>query len=165
MGNTLKSSAATDFFVDDDGTNKGIVSRGFGFVKGLMYYLTELEKLRPSAPPTESITRDYRLFQLEETTPTKMYLRKIDDGEYGEALQVAYDFGLDTDLVYQRRWEMSSFYKNDIDDFLRKITKRSYINEEVLNRIPSNIDHCRELLKFGLRGNDIYALRDRVRKN
>ena len=40
----------------------------------------------------------------------------------------------------------------------RKITKRSYINEQVLNRIPDNLDNCRELLKFGLKGNDLPAL-------
>ena len=42
--------------------------------------------------------------------------------------------------------------------FFRKITKRSYINEQVLNRIPDNLDNCRELLKFGLKGNDLPAL-------
>ena len=42
--------------------------------------------------------------------------------------------------------------------FKRKITKRSYINEQVLNRIPDNLYNCRELLKFGLKGNDLPAL-------
>ena len=28
----------------------------------------------------------------------RVSLRKIDDGEYGEALQVAYEYNLDTDL-------------------------------------------------------------------
>ena len=51
-------------------------------------------------------------------------------------LKVAYEYNLDTDLVYQRRWETSEFDQNAIEDFLRKITKRSYINEQVLNRIP-----------------------------
>ena len=46
----------------------------------------------------------------------------------------------------------------NISKFLRKITKRSYINEQVLNRIPDNLDNCRELLKFGLKGNDLPAL-------
>ena len=127
-------------------------------LQGIVYFLTEIERLKPAEVAGEALTREYSLFQLEQTTPNRLYLRKIDDGEYGEALQVAYEYNLDTDLVYQRRWETSDFDQNAIEDFLRKITKRSYINEQVLNRIPDNLDNCRELLKFGLKGNDLPAL-------
>ena len=48
--------------------------------------------------------------------------------------------------------------QKSFNKIFRKITKRSYINEQVLNRIPDNLDNCRELLKFGLKGNDLPAL-------
>ena len=87
-----------------------------------------------------------------------MYLRMIDAQEYGNALQIAYQFNLDSDLVYQRRWELSQFDRNAIDDFLSRIKKRSYIIEQCLQQIPKDLDDCRFLLKFGLRGTDLASL-------
>ena len=45
--------------------------------------------MRPAEKIGERITREYSLFKIAQTTPNRMYLRKIDDGEYGEALQVS----------------------------------------------------------------------------
>ena len=75
--------------------------------KSALYFLTELERLNPLSndSQTTKIKRDYKLFQLQRTTPAQMYLRLIDNGEYGRALEIAADYGLDTDLVYQKRWE------------------------------------------------------------
>ena len=54
----------------------------------------------------------------------------------------------------------SDFGKNAVDDFLRKITKRSYINEQIQYQLPETLDDCRELIKFGLKGNGLAALRE-----
>ena len=63
-------------------------------------------------------------------------------------------------MHYFRRWETSNFDSDAVEDFLRKISKRSYINEQCLIRIPEYLDNCRELLEFGLRGNSLAALRE-----
>ena len=72
---TIRTSTKTDFFLDDDLSDQGFLSKSLSFIKGLVYYLTELENLKPDSLPVETITREYSLFQLEQTTPAKMYLR------------------------------------------------------------------------------------------
>ena len=106
----------------------------------------------------QKVQRDFQLFRIEQTTPQRMYLRMIDAQEYGNALQIAFQFDLDSDLVYQRRWEMSPFNRHAINDFLSRIKKRSYIIEQCLQQIPTDLDDCRFLLQFGLRGTDLASL-------
>ena len=157
---SLKSSGTKDFF-DIEENEKTLVARSSDMLRGALYYLTEMERFNQAEQAaTSTVKRDYKLFQLQRTTPAQMYLRLIDDGEYGRALTVAADYGLDTDLVYQKRWETSDFGSNAIDDFLRKITKRSYINEQIQYQLPETLDACRELIKFGLKGNGLAALRE-----
>lgn len=158
---TLKSSQTKDFFEIDD-QEKSLVSRSLGMLQWALYYLTEMERLNPLSGESQAvkIKREYKLFQLQRTTPAQLYLRLIDNGEYGRALEIADEYGLDTDLVYQKRWESSDFGRHAVDDFLRKITKRSYINEQIQYQLPETLDACRELIKFGLKGNGLAALRE-----
>ena len=70
----IKSSQSKDFFGDDE-SEKSIVSKSFSFVKGIIYFLTEIERLKPAEVAGEALTREYSLFQLEQTTPNRLYLR------------------------------------------------------------------------------------------
>ena len=54
----------------------------------------------------------------------------------------------------------SDFGKNAVDDFLRKITKRSYINEQIQYQLPETLDDYHELIKSGQKGNGLSALRE-----
>ena len=94
-----------------------------------------------------------------------MYLRMIDSGDFGNALQTAHSFDLDPDLVYQRRWETSDFGKHAVTDFLSKIKKRSYILQQCFLQIPENLDDCRYLIDFGLQGTDLPTLKELDQKS
>ena len=146
-----------DFFLEP----KESSSQSSSFTSGLkqiLFYLTEIERFRPEDLPVEQIQRDFQFFRIEKTTPQRMYLRMIDAQDYGNALHIAQTYDLDTDLVYQRRWELSQFDQNSLHDFLSRIKKRSYVVEQCLSRIPKKLDDCRFLLKFGLKGTDVLSL-------
>ncbi len=94
----------------------------------------------------------------KSTTPEELFERKLNSEEYGEALQLAKSYKLDTDLVYQKQWRSKPITKATIMDYLSKIKKRSWILHECLTRVSTNIDTTKYLINFGLRGTDIDSL-------
>lgn len=48
----------------------------------------------------------------------RLYVRQIDNEEYGEALSLAHAYNLDSDLVYQRQWRKSTVSIASIQDYL-----------------------------------------------
>ncbi|KAH8040612.1 hypothetical protein HPB51_011927 [Rhipicephalus microplus] len=85
-------------------------------------------------------------------------LALIDAEEYGEALDLARTYGLDSDLVYQRQWRRSSASVAAIQDYLSKIKKCTWVIHECMERVPENLEAARQLLEFGLQGTDVEAL-------
>jgi len=65
---------------------------------------------------------------------------------------------LDTDLVYQTQWRKSELSLNAISEHLSKISKRSWVLNECVLRVPDTIEAARELLNFGLRGANLETL-------
>lgn len=51
-----------------------------------------------------SMRKIYRLFVFKETTPFKLFLKKLKEGEYSAALSLASTYQLNTDMIYQRQW-------------------------------------------------------------
>ncbi|PAA68002.1 hypothetical protein BOX15_Mlig011711g3, partial [Macrostomum lignano] len=100
-------------------------------------------------------SRDYRIVCFKRTSPAELFQWKLDSDEYGEALLLARNYGLDTDLVYQRQWQMSLMTRSAIDDFLVRINKRHWVLHECLHRVPKDLDSARDLLEFGLRATDV----------
>ncbi|XP_067139001.1 NBAS subunit of NRZ tethering complex-like [Centruroides vittatus] len=127
-------------------------------MKRALYYVTDSEKFQPPRKRPKILTRTYRLLCLKSTTPEELYSRKIDNEEYGEALALAKAYNLDCDLVYQRQWRKTPVSVASIQDYLSKITKRSWVLHECLERVPENIDAAKELLLYGLRGTDLETL-------
>lgn len=64
------------------------------------------------------LTNVYRLLCLKSTTPEELYARKINLEHYGEALDLAKRFGLNTDLVFQQQWKNKRVSKITIHDYL-----------------------------------------------
>ncbi|CAG2205929.1 NBAS [Mytilus edulis] len=145
-------------FEDSDDEETSFVSKTTKLTKDVLYYVTDMERFQPPRKRPKIINRTYRLVCLKSTTPEELYTRKIDHEEYGEALELAKAYGLDTDRVYQRQWKKSDVSIASIQDYLSKIKKRSWVFHECIERIPYNIDAMRELLEFGLKGTDLQAL-------
>ncbi|XP_042637798.1 neuroblastoma-amplified sequence [Orycteropus afer afer] len=133
-------------------------ARYFGYIKQGLYLVTEMERFAPPRKRPRAITKNYRLVSLRSTTPEELYQRKIESEEYEEALSLAYTYGLDTDLVYQRQWRKSAVNIASIQNYLSKIKKRSWVLHECLERVPENVDAVKELLQYGLKGTDLEAL-------
>ncbi|KAK2171516.1 hypothetical protein NP493_1055g01016 [Ridgeia piscesae] len=71
---------------------------------------------------------------------------------------LAKTYNLDCDLVYQRQWRRTPVSVASIQDYLSKISKRSWVLHECLERVPEDIDAMRGLLEYGLQGTDLEAL-------
>ncbi|XP_048258558.1 NBAS subunit of NRZ tethering complex-like isoform X1 [Haliotis rufescens] len=143
---------------DSDDEDATWYSRSTRVTKQVLYYLTDSERFQPPRKKPKLVTRIYKLICLKSTTPEELYAHKIDGEEYGEALALARTYGLDCDLVYQRQWRKSPVSVASIQDYLSKISKRSWVLHECLERVPDNIDAMWELLQYGLRGTDLPAL-------
>lgn len=67
-------------------------------------------------------------------------------------MSLAKTYNLDTDQVYQTQWRKSAFSLKAIQEHLAKVSKRSWVLNECISRVPDNFEAARELLNFGLRG-------------
>ena len=65
------------------------------------------------------------------STCAGLFIFEIDLEEYGEALELAQRFKLDTDLVYQRQWTKSPITVISIKDYLVSITVILYARRYV----------------------------------
>ncbi|KAG1649688.1 Neuroblastoma-amplified sequence [Nymphon striatum] len=135
-----------------------IIKKSKQTIKSVLFYVTDSERFQPPRKKPKIMTKTYRLLCLKSTTPEELYAHKIDCEEYGEALSLARDYGLDCDLVYQRQWRKSVASVSSIQDYLSKITKRSWVLHECLERVPENVDAAKELLQYGLCGTDVPTL-------
>ncbi|KAL5004597.1 hypothetical protein ScPMuIL_018053 [Solemya velum] len=147
-----------DEYDDSDDEDITWVSKATRFTKQMLYYVSDSERFKPPKKRPKLVNRTYRLVCLKSTTPEELFARKIDHEEYGEALALAKAYGLDSDLVYQRQWRKSPVSVATIQDYLSKISKRSWVLHECMERVPDNIDAMKELMEFGLRGTDLQAL-------
>ncbi|XP_041364061.1 neuroblastoma-amplified sequence-like isoform X2 [Gigantopelta aegis] len=154
----LVASGDSDDYDDSDDEEGSWVTKTTRYTKQVLFYLTDSDKFQPPRKKPKLVTRLYRLIWLKSTTPEELYARKIDGEEYGEALALAKAYKLDCDLVYQRQWRKSPVSVASIQDYLSKISKRSWVLHECLERVPDSVDAMRELLEYALRGTDLPAL-------
>lgn len=87
----------------------------------VLFWITDIERFRPPRkrkrkPPVWKET--HRMFLLRNITPQELFLQKIEAEEYGEALDLAKAYKLDSDLVYQRQWSKSPVSVHTIRDYL-----------------------------------------------
>ncbi|XP_052794949.1 NBAS subunit of NRZ tethering complex-like [Mya arenaria] len=151
-------SVTDDEDEDSEEEDAGLVSRSWGLAKNALHYLTDMDTFKPPKKKPKLVNRTYRLVCLKSTTPEELFARKLENEEYGEAKQLAQAYGLDVDLVYQRQWKKSAVERAAIQDYLSKISKRSWVLHECMERMSDRIDAMKELLEFGLRGTDLPAL-------
>ncbi|XP_015111242.1 neuroblastoma-amplified sequence [Diachasma alloeum] len=129
-----------------------LLDYSINLLKSLIYSITDIERFQPKRKKSKILQRTYRLLGLKSTTPEELYARKIDIEEYEDALSLANTYNLDKDLVHQTRWRKSEFSLAAINDHLSKVSKRSWVLNECISRVPDTLEAARELLNFGLRG-------------
>ncbi|ELT90143.1 hypothetical protein CAPTEDRAFT_162693 [Capitella teleta] len=154
----LEGDGHTDCEDSDDDMEATVVTRTTRYVRHALYFVTDMERFQPPRKKPRMVTRTYRLLCLKSTTPEELYARKIEHEEYGNALSLARAYSLDCDLVYQRQWRKSPVSVASIQDYLSKISKRSWVLRECLERVPDDYDAMLELLRYGLRGTDLEAV-------
>ncbi|XP_039307563.1 neuroblastoma-amplified sequence isoform X2 [Solenopsis invicta] len=152
-------SASSESEKDDDELEPvTILSYTTNLVQSTLYSITDIERFQPKRKKSKILHRTYRILNLKRTTPEELYSRKIDIEEYEEALALANTYNLDTDLVYQTQWRKSELSLNAITEHLSKISKRSWVLNECVVRVPDTLEAARELLNFGLRGANLETL-------
>ncbi|XP_011497218.1 PREDICTED: neuroblastoma-amplified sequence-like [Ceratosolen solmsi marchali] len=143
---------------EDESKPVTILSYTTNLMQSVLYSITDIENFQPKRKKSKVCHRTYRLLGLKSTTPEELYSRKIEIEEYEEALALATNYNLDPDLVYQTQWRKSEFSINAIQKFLSKVTKRSWVLNECISRVPENLEATRELINFGLRGANLETL-------
>ncbi|KAG7201140.1 hypothetical protein KM043_003931 [Ampulex compressa] len=153
------SEASSDSEREDDELEPiTIFNYTTNLVQSTLYSITDIEKFQPKRKKSKVLYRTYRILGLKSTTPEELYSRKIDIEEYDEALALANTYNLDTDLVYQTQWRKSELSLNAIQEHLSKVTKRSWVLNECVTRVPDTLEAARELLHFGLKGANLETL-------
>lgn len=105
---------------DEADPEDSIIRKSTSAMRSVLYWVTDSERFRPPRPKPRIRKKTYRLLGLKSTTPEELYSRKINNEEYGEALQLARTYGLDCDLVYQRQWRNHEVSVTTIEDYLSK---------------------------------------------
>lgn len=147
---------------DDDESSEdeepSIFAYSAQLVQKVLFFISDSDRFQPPRKKIKVMSKTYRLLCLKSTTPEELYTRKINNEEYGEALALAKTYNLDCDLVYQRQWRKMPVTVESINDYLSKITKRSWVLHECLERVPESFEAAKELLMYGLQGTDVKAL-------
>ncbi|XP_008201876.1 neuroblastoma-amplified sequence [Nasonia vitripennis] len=158
-GESPVSELSSDSERDDDESKPAtLLNYTTNLMQSALYSITDIEKFQPKRKKSRVFHRTYRLIGLKSTTPEELYSRKIEIEEYEEALNLAKTYNLDPDLVYQTQWRKSEFSVNAIQEHLSKVSKRSWVLNECVSRVPETLEATRELLNFGLRGANLETL-------
>ncbi|GBP44593.1 Neuroblastoma-amplified sequence [Eumeta japonica] len=108
-------------------------------IKSVLYTITDIEHFQPKPKKITIVSRIYRLLGIKSTTSNELFSRKIESGNYTEALNLASEFKLDSDLVYQQQWRKTPVSSEAIQKFLAilKCEKSTYMKDEY-DRLRSN---------------------------
>ncbi|KAF6217296.1 hypothetical protein GE061_001650 [Apolygus lucorum] len=118
-------------------------------IQNTIYYITDLETFQPKKKSVKVIQKIYRMIGVKSTTPEELFWRKIDSNEYSGALELAEEFGLNSDEVYKKLWRTSAVSSISITDNLSKIKNKSWVLNECVQRIPESFSGAEDLFKFG----------------
>ncbi|XP_046978708.1 NBAS subunit of NRZ tethering complex-like isoform X2 [Vanessa cardui] len=118
--------------------------------KSVLYTITDIETFQPKPKKITVVSRIYRLLGVKSTTPMELFSRKIESGNYTEALSLAETFDLDSDLVYQQQWRKNPVSTDAIHNYLSKVRKKIWAVHQCVDRLPESLPAANELLHFGL---------------
>lgn len=110
------------------------------------FLLLEESELSGSKPRTS-----FKVLYFQSSSPQELFLRKISEGDFGEAIILARHYQLDTDLVYLEQWRNSSYNKDAVNDCLGKLKSNKSKIAQAIMAVPSSLDDMEILLKYGIR--------------
>ncbi|XP_062524518.1 NBAS subunit of NRZ tethering complex [Bombyx mori] len=119
-------------------------------LKSVLFAITDIETFQPKPKRITVVSRVYRLLGVKSTTPAELFSRKIESGKYTEALALAEEFGLDSDLVYQQQWRKNPVSTEAIQKYLSKVSKKIWAVHQCVDRLPETLPAAKELLQFGI---------------
>ncbi|XP_060808469.1 NBAS subunit of NRZ tethering complex [Amyelois transitella] len=119
-------------------------------IKWVLYGITDMETFQPRPKTITVMSRVYRLLALKSTTPEELFSRKIESGNYTEALALAEAFNLDSDLVYQQQWRRTPVSSEAIEKYLSKVSHKIWAVHQCVDRLPETLPAAKQLLQFGL---------------
>lgn len=76
--------------------------------------------------------------------PYVLMRQKVDQGEYGEALNIAQTNDLNTDLIYERQWELSPVTQASIQSYLDKVKDRKWVLDQCIERTSEQEEGTRQ---------------------
>ncbi|KAI5631323.1 secretory pathway protein sec39 domain-containing protein [Phthorimaea operculella] len=135
--------------VEED-TDDTMLELGKELIKSVLYAITDMETFQPKPRKITVVSRVYRLLGVKSTTPNELFNRKIESGNYTEALTLAETFNLDSDLVYQQQWRKNPVSTDAIQKYLSKVSKKIWAVHQCVDRLPETLSAAKELLQFGL---------------
>ena len=135
----------------DEDVLTGLVSDGGEEAAAMELDLTgRVNGILRSTGHLRRVHRAWRLTKLSRTTPQTLYERKIESAEWGEAISLAERYGLNTDLVYQKRWMMSDIRKDTIKYYLAKVRDNSWVLSNCFARESPTAAGERHLLNYAI---------------
>ena len=93
---------------------------------------------------------DYSLVLLKQISPLGLYKRKISQKFYQEALNLAKEFSLDINLLYQSQWKSSSHSVEDISLYLSQVSDARYVLKQCLQVSAPDVDSAHGIIEMGL---------------
>lgn len=107
----------------------------------------------------------WRLISINERTSLEMLNSRMDSEEWGVALTLARQHGLNTDIVYKTRWVRSRVTTEGITDWLSRISDRAWVAVQCLTACAETYEIQRHVLVYGLKESDAQAKKARQQKS
>lgn len=98
-----------------------------------------------------------RIISINERTPTEMVDLHMESQEWGLALALARQHGLETDRIYQTRWLSGPVTIEGITDSLSKINDRGWVAVQCFASVATSYEVQRHVLVYGLKETDSNA--------
>ena len=75
------------------------------------------------------------LGSFSQATPSDLFRAKIAAEEYGNALELARKYALDTDVLYQAQWQRNGVTHQTVRDYLHRVGDKAWVLKEVLRAV------------------------------
>lgn len=98
-----------------------------------------------------------RIISINERTPTEMVDLHMESQEWGLALALARQHGLETDRIYQTRWLSGPVTIEGIADSLSKINDRGWVAVQCFASVATSYEVQRHVVVYGLKETDSNA--------
>lgn len=136
--------------IDDEGENEEDAASVLQeTIQSALYMVTDIETFQPKKRAAKHVQKTYRLVGLNAITSEILFHREIESGAYESALILAEKYDLDSDLVYQRQWQMTPITPETIEECLSRIKRKDWIASECIRCVPETYDAALKLLQFG----------------